>query len=98
MPHIRQEGDYPDNWDEIVHELKEKHLTCQWCGVEGEKYNDSGKQLSVHHLDGDPSNPNARLVVLCAVCHLSDQHRVFYLLRMKRLEEAGQINMFLEKK
>lgn len=88
-----QSGNYPPNWREIADRLKaEVGFRCEWCGVEGERTNKNGRQLSVHHLDGDPShNARINLAVLCAKCHLSDQQRVFAMLRRQRLEAAGQL-------
>lgn len=96
MPHIRQEGDYPENWKEITDACKlEAGHKCEWCGIDGEKHNGNGRQLSVHHLNGNPSDcDRSNLAVLCARCHLSDQHRVFYLLRIQRMEAMGQMNIF----
>lgn len=89
---------YPKNWKKIAERLKEQAgYKCQWCGVEGELHNDNGRQLSVHHLDGDTTNNNpANLVVLCAICHLRDQQRVTRAIRRQRLEDAGQLTLFTE--
>jgi len=89
---------YPSNWPEIARAVKEEvRYVCEWCGVECERMNDNGNQMSVHHLDGNPENcERSNLAALCARCHLSDQHRVFRALRRKRLEEAGQLALELQ--
>lgn len=91
-----QTGAYPENWKEIAEAIKrEVNYVCEWCDTQCEKLNANGKQMSVHHLDGNPQNcERSNLAALCSRCHLSDQHRVFRLLRRKRLEDAGQLQLF----
>src|SRR5216684_1282672 len=68
---------YPPDWPAIALRLKEAaRWTCAHCGaVRGEKQkNQHGKlvdvQIGVAHLDHDPWNKDARLEVMCRVCHL----------------------------
>ena len=79
---------YPQNWKKIAQTQKERAgYKCQWCG-------DDDCQLSVHHLDGDPANNEpANLVVLCAICHLSEHQRIRGHKRRQRLEAAGQLTL-----
>lgn len=67
---------YPDNWDEIATNLKEKHQwKCERCGHPHNP--ETGYCLTVHHLDGCPANISEyNLAVLCQRCHLSIQGRV----------------------
>jgi heterodisulfide reductase subunit B len=48
---------------------------CQVCGVQSspEEHNNA-KAISVAHVDHDPENPAARLVAMCARCHLQWDH------------------------
>src|SRR5579872_1653182 len=65
---------YPPGWRKGAASLKGKY--CQQCGVRNGalKRNRFGKLtravLTRAHLDHDPWNPNARIAVLCAACHL----------------------------
>jgi hypothetical protein len=68
---------YPHNWKAIAAELKEAaQWRCQRCRKKAGEwtYNRYGQRrrvvLSVAHLDHDPYNPHARLLVLCLACHL----------------------------
>ena len=68
---------YPKDWSQIAWQLKEAaNWTCAQCGVQRgqEVCNRHGALvpviMTVAHLDHDPWNPDARLAVLCAPCHL----------------------------
>lgn len=92
-----QSGKYPTNWKLIAEAIKrEVDYVCEWCQTKCERTNENGKQMSVHHLDGDPANCDRNnLAALCSRCHLSDQHRVFRLLHRQQLEAAGQLQLTL---
>jgi hypothetical protein len=74
-------SEYPQNWEELAHSIKEKaNWCCSKCGRvclrPGEKRNDLSKprayNLQVHHWNRDPSdNRPENLVCLCTGCHLS---------------------------
>jgi len=67
---------YPENWKEISWEYKESiGWKCEWCGIQHLKDLDIGNCLTVHHPDHDPENPDARLIGLCARCHLREELR-----------------------
>lgn len=66
---------YPANWDSIALAVKVRaDWRCEHCGHEHDL--ESGHVLTVHHLDGDPSNcVHKNLVALCQRCHLHIQAR-----------------------
>ena len=49
--------------------------------------------LSVSPLDHDPENPNARLVVLCSVCHRRHDNRFMAKLSRQKRERRGQLTL-----
>jgi len=59
---------YPDDWEEIAREVKEKYGNkCLRCGSPSVK----GRILTVHHLDKKPMNCALwNIFPLCQVCHL----------------------------
>ena len=61
---------YPPNWDEIAAQVKgAAGWCCEQCGHPHDPPH--GYTLTVHHIDGDPSNNDpANLVALCQRCHL----------------------------
>lgn len=61
---------YPPNWNEIAQRVKdEAGGLCEYCNHPNDK--PSGHVLTVHHLDGDPSNnKRSNLRALCQRCHL----------------------------
>lgn len=61
---------YPPNWNEIARRVKDEAAgLCEYCGHPNDK--PSGYVLTVHHLDGDPSNcERSNLRALCQRCHL----------------------------
>ncbi len=66
---------YPPDWKEIAHQVKEKAgWRCQMCGKKcrepGAPFDTHRNTLTVAHLDHDPENPEARLLAMCAPCHL----------------------------
>lgn len=68
---------YPREWEHLALQVKiQAAWTCQQCGSRrGDgQLNRHGQmsrvELTVAHLDHDPWNPDARLVVLCRQCHL----------------------------
>lgn len=63
---------YPANWGDMVHAaLVTAGHRCQGCGCHHHEDETAGTILTTHHPDRDPENPDARLTVLCARCHLS---------------------------
>jgi len=68
--------EYPENWNEIAKDLKEKwKWCCERCSHKHEP--ETGYCLTVHHLDGNKSNIEEwNLAVLCQRCHLAIQGRV----------------------
>ncbi len=67
---------YPDNWNEIAKSVKDgAYWKCVRCGTPHDV--EAGYCLTVHHLDGDPSNCAWwNIPALCQRCHLSVQGRV----------------------
>jgi len=68
---------YPDNWDELAWECKERaEWCCEFCGV-AHRTDAVSRQtgvvytlyLAAAHLDHDPWNPTPRLAALCPSCH-----------------------------
>ena len=68
-------GQYPDNWDEIAKEVKDRAgWQCEHCNAKNDVR--SGRVLTVHHLDGNKSNcADDNLAALCQRCHLHWQSR-----------------------
>ena len=67
---------YPSNWREIADAVKED---AGWCCIRCAHPHDppNGYTLTVHHLDGVPSNcARWNLTALCQRCHLKIQSRV----------------------
>ncbi len=67
---------YPKTWSQIAHRVKlEAEYKCRDCD-----HPDNfplGYTLTVHHLDGDPTNnTRANLRALCQRCHLKRQARL----------------------
>jgi hypothetical protein len=67
---------YPPDWPSIATNVKsETHWKCIRCGHAHDP--GAGYMLTVHHLDGDPSNCEWwNIPPLCQRCHLSIQGRV----------------------
>lgn len=72
---------YPSDWASIAHDVKsDSNYKCIRCGHTHDP--GAGYTLTVHHLDGDPSNCEWwNIPPLCQRCHLSIQGRV----NMKRI-------------
>ena len=49
--------------------------------------------LTVSPLDHDPENPNARLIVLCSVCHRQYDNRFISKLSHQKRERCGQLTL-----
>lgn len=65
---------YPIGWDEIAWEVKTRAgWRCEWCGIGHMADGTSGSCLTVHHPDRNPEEKEARLLALCARCHLRDE-------------------------
>ncbi|HVB61248.1 MAG TPA: hypothetical protein VNE61_08670 [Ktedonobacteraceae bacterium] len=96
---------YPKNWRSIAAAHKTAvGNTCQRCGKRHGDLtrNRFGKPvrvvLTVAHLDHDPDNPNARLVVWCTQCHLRyDASHAQRFRKAARMAMArGQLALFAE--
>lgn len=89
---------YPPNWDEIARAYKDSVFwTCEnpACGIEHMADGTMGSCLTVHHPDHDPHDPCARLIALCARCHLKEEVRY----RQEALwaeKYAGQLDLFVK--
>lgn len=112
MPYDKRR--YADNYDTRKEILKDLvGWACQQCGRKhGEiRKKKRGKgttvvQVQAHHPDRDPKNPDARLVILCDLCHTASpddtSERAKNGQRTKRRNErakmllAGQLEMFDE--
>ena len=72
---MRATEQYPPDWPEIAQRVKARAgWCCEHCGHPHDP--SSGHTLTVHHLDGDPSNcADDNLVALCQRCHLHVQAR-----------------------
>ena len=66
-------NDYPADWPEIAQHIKDRAgWRCQHCDHPHDPQ--SGRTLTVHHLDGAPGNcADDNLVALCQKCHLHVQ-------------------------
>ena len=63
---------YPAEWSAMrEHALAVADHRCQGCGCTHREDGTTSTHLTVHHPDRDPENPDARLTVLCAGCHLA---------------------------
>ena len=67
-------GNYPPNWNEIATACKKAAgWQCVRCGAP----NQTGRVLTVHHLDMNPSNCEWwNIAALCQQCHLQIQAKV----------------------
>ena len=66
---------YPDDWELRARRVKQRaKWRCQACGKRcrrpGEPFESHRWTLTAAHRDHDPENPHARLIALCATCHL----------------------------
>jgi len=83
MPMKRER--YPSGWNDRARAAKEHAgWRCERCGTTHFEDGTRATVLTVHHPNRDPENPEARLQVLCARCHLQLEHAA-------RLEEHGQL-------
>jgi hypothetical protein len=63
---------YPDHWPTMVTNAHfAAGFRCQGCGCRDLEDGTTSTKLTVHHPDRDTENPDARLTVLCAGCHLA---------------------------
>ena len=68
---------YGEGWEIIAWYVKAAvGWRCEWCGMGHMADGTMGSCLTVHHPDRDPENDHARLVALCARCHLRDEARL----------------------
>jgi hypothetical protein len=102
-----QKSLYPKDWNSTAVNLKAAAgWRCQRCKKRhgDPTYNRFGRPcrvvLTVAHLDHDPRNPNARLAVLCARCHLQyDRSRPERGRKARKMAMArGQLTLFDEMK
>lgn len=66
---------YPKDWKQTARRIKNAAgWKCQSCGKQcrkpGEPFDTHRRTLTVAHLDHDPENTDARLMAMCAPCHL----------------------------
>jgi len=66
---------YPDDWKKTALAVKDAAgWKCQKCGKQcrkpGEPFDTHRNTLTVAHLNHDPGNPDARLMAMCAPCHI----------------------------
>jgi len=81
---------YPDDWPARARAVKDAAgWVCESCGAGHLSDGTMGTCLTVHHPDHDPENPDARMVALCARCHLAEERA-----ERRRQREAGQGNLF----
>lgn len=74
MPMIASK--YPPNWKLTAAQVKAAAgWKCEKCGIGHMADGTMGSCLTVHHPDRDPENDDAKLVALCARCHLRDEAR-----------------------
>lgn len=81
---------YPTGWDLVARAAKEAAgWKCEQCGMGHMADGTMGSCLTVHHPDRDPGNDQARLVALCARCHLEAERRIRKEGRDGRLGETS---------
>ena len=70
MNRIASKTKYPENWNSIAKQIKDRRgWQCERCKHEHKPK--KGYCLTVHHLDGNKSNNQEwNLAVLCQRCHL----------------------------
>ena len=73
---------YGDGWEIIAWYVKAAAgWRCSSCGIGHMTDKTISSCLTVHHPDRDPDNPGARLVALCAWCHLRAEARLRSILK-----------------
>lgn len=82
---------YPPDWELIAANIKQKaNWKCSRCHKEHSK--ERGAILTVHHIDGDPTNNEpSNLIALCQVCHLKEQAKLKPYLQKALQEKLGQL-------
>lgn len=86
---------YPIDWERIAFEYKESiGWACEnkKCKIKHLSDGTMGSCLTVHHENHDPKNPDAKLIGLCARCHLEKEREYKY-----NLAHKDQMNLFKEK-
>ena len=86
---------YPHNWDVLAAQVKERAGgRCERCGHPHDP--DRGYMLTVHHLDGNPTNNSGwNLAALCQRCHLRVMARI-NILQLWLFEPEGWLIPHLE--
>ena len=83
-------ANYPPDWKNMAEKCKAAAgWKCEWCGMGHMADGTMGSCLTVHHPDKDPWNPDARLVALCARCHLRADQKL-----RKAEQEKNQLKLF----
>jgi len=105
---------YADNYyvrRDILRDLFD--WTCQQCGRKHGQLREKKKgkgyckvRVQVHHPDRDTENPDARLILLCDLCHITSRDdiperdknakRTRNLKKKKAREKSGQLDLFDE--
>lgn len=87
---------YPDDWKFIARVIKtHQGDVCAGCGVDCERSNTNGLQMSVHHVDGNvENNERDNLIGLCSRCHLREQGLLMRGRSKLLLDQRGQMKMF----
>ena len=75
MTPIKDWSKYPKNWIDISQKVRAlaggKCELCRAAAMKSHPVTKSLVVLTVHHIDGDPSNNDAvNLIALCQRCHL----------------------------
>lgn len=70
-------ANYPADWPALAERCKAAAgWKCEKCGMGHMADGTMGSCLTVHHPDCDPGNSEARLVALCARCHLAADRKI----------------------
>lgn len=88
-PVTKKNPGYPTNWPDIARQIKDRAgWKCEDCAHPHDT--PTGHVLTVHHLDGDPSNCDPdNIRALCQRCHLKRQGR----LRLYGPEDERQMRL-----
>jgi len=91
---------YPANWPEIALACKEAaDWTCQICGRPSAPGVTNGSaMLAVSHVDHDTENPDARLVVMCSLCHIKWDRGLHLIVIRHKQRRRRRLELGREKK
>lgn len=87
---------YSEFWKDVAGVIKiNQSYVCAGCGVDCERTNKNGLQMSVHHVDGNvENNERDNLIGLCSRCHLREQGLLMRGRSKLLLDQRGQMKMF----